>query len=314
MSSLVLIDPLTLVGKELLEILPRLPSLATSVRSFHTDSDDEYQIADFGGEPALVPPLTSPEELAGADLIVTAAASPGPRFEHLLQHLSHEPETALVDLGRAPLLRDLTVPACPGMDREERGRRLRVPHPAVTVAGVLCGPLLPLGLVSLSLTALEPVSELGSDAVTVLAAQAVARLQGLDPEELIGDRVRAFTLHLSGDEHLREDASAVLPGVDVLASRILAGCFHGHLVQLTLGIEPPPALGLLEELWLGTGQVELAGAPLSIEQAAGHDTLLLDPAIAVSGRGAVSVTAAADGLRVGGATTAVGLMIELLRL
>jgi len=71
--KLLLVDPLTLLGRELLSILTDHPRLCADLKFVHTDENEEYQIAEIGGQAALVPQLASSEDLDGVDAIVLAS-------------------------------------------------------------------------------------------------------------------------------------------------------------------------------------------------------------------------------------------------
>ena len=69
-TKILVLDPLTLAGKELLRCDERLASIGGELDFRHTGLDDESQIAEMGSRPALVPPLNAPEDLMDVDVIV----------------------------------------------------------------------------------------------------------------------------------------------------------------------------------------------------------------------------------------------------
>ena len=108
-SKTLILDPLTLRGRELLRCSDRLEGIVGEWDFRHTDLDEEHQIADMAEGPALVPPLDGSDDLVGADVIVVASDGWSSRHEHLLAHLDDRPDTLLLDLR--------------GFDREEALRR-----------------------------------------------------------------------------------------------------------------------------------------------------------------------------------------------
>ncbi len=49
-SKILIIDPLTLVGREFIRCLEDAPDLAVEVDYRHTSTDDEHQIAELGAQ------------------------------------------------------------------------------------------------------------------------------------------------------------------------------------------------------------------------------------------------------------------------
>ena len=97
-SKTLILDPLTLRGRELLLCSDQLDGIVGEWDFRHTDLDEEHQIADMSAGPALVPPLEGPDDFVGADVIVVASDGWSSRHEHLLAHLDNNPETILLDL------------------------------------------------------------------------------------------------------------------------------------------------------------------------------------------------------------------------
>ncbi len=314
MPSLLIVDPLTLLGREMLQVLPRMPALAGAVRYLHTDDDDEHQIAELGGEPGLVPALTASEDLEGADVVLIASDRFGARREHLDRFLDAHPESSVIGLGRSRALRDRLDVACPGLTRRTDGRHLRVPDPALAAAAALISPLSGLGLRRIAILSVDPVSELGGTALEDLAAQSIERLQGMEPERLLDGQVRAFNALTVDEDQLQEDAASLFAGREVVASRVLGGCFHGHLVHLTLGFEDPLEGSELDEAWSASSRLDRMSRSVALDAAVGRDEVLVSPPVESFDKRLFSVTAAVDGLRVGGATTALELLLELFRL
>ena len=100
-AKILLLDPLTLLGRELLNSSDRFEQLVPEFEFRHTAIEDEHEIADVGTTgPALVPPLNAPEELDGYDAVVLTSEELGSRHDHLLKWLDERPEAAFLDLSR----------------------------------------------------------------------------------------------------------------------------------------------------------------------------------------------------------------------
>ncbi len=97
-SKTLILDPLTLRGREFLRCSEPLDGIVGEWDFRHTDLDDEHQIADMTEGPALVPPLEGPDDFAGPDVIVVASDGWSSRHEHLIAYLDNNPETILLDL------------------------------------------------------------------------------------------------------------------------------------------------------------------------------------------------------------------------
>ena len=96
-SKTLILDPLTLKGRELLRYSDRLDGIVGEWDYRHTALDDEHQIADLSSGPALVPPLENAEEFDGADVVVVASDGWSSRHDHLLDYLDDHPETGVID-------------------------------------------------------------------------------------------------------------------------------------------------------------------------------------------------------------------------
>ena len=82
-SKILIVDPLTLIGRELTRCLDDAPDLAFEIDYRHTAMDDEVQITELGAQPALVPPLAGPEDIADAGIIVVTTDTETERTRHL---------------------------------------------------------------------------------------------------------------------------------------------------------------------------------------------------------------------------------------
>jgi aspartate-semialdehyde dehydrogenase len=311
MPKIRIVDPLTLLGREALQLLAGDPFLASDLSYHHTADDDEHQIAELAGQPALVPPIDDADDLAGADAVLVASDQPTSRLEHVKRFAESHPDTPIVVMGQLPGWWEELPPAA-GADPDRAEVHLRVAHPALVALWTLVSALDQLEPTRVVVAALEPVSAGGTDDVERLARQAALRLQGAAVEELIDDRVLAFNLVAADDGDLNRDAALLLPKLEVAATRMATGCFHGHAANIGIsfrsGVEQHEVLEALREderfadpdLPLSLDAcVESGLIALSIPRLSGDGTLL-------------AVTAMVDGLRVGGAATALQILRSLL--
>lgn len=310
-QKLLLIDPLTLLGRELETQLPSVPGLAEGLRLLHSGTDDEHQIAELGGAPALVPPLTSPEDLEGCPAIVLAAEADSPRLDILEAYLVRRPETLLVVMGTATRFSRRYPPAA-GLPGEVLGTaQVRVPHPAAAAAVLLVDALRHLQPVSLSVAAVEPVSAFGVTGVEALAAQAARRLQGGESEESVAGRTLAFNVVTLDAGDLAGELGALLPGLEVTATRAVLGVFHGYLAHLTFRFAEPRQRDEVEGAWNGSRDLALV-EQLALNDVTERDRVFVTRPRLSRDRRTLAVTAMADGLRIGGALTAIRLLTSML--
>jgi aspartate-semialdehyde dehydrogenase len=299
-----LIDPLTLLGRELLRLLAEHPNLANEIQYTHTDPDDEQQIAELDGSPALVPPLLSVDELAGCGVIIVCSDQDSPRFDHLEQLLDTSPDTVLVDTSRLERFWDLTRPAVGGLVAAESPARLRVAHPALIATHCLLDGLRPFDPTGITVAGVEPVSTHGRQAIEMLAQQAVQRIQGQEVSERIGDQVLAFNLVVGLGDRLTEEAAQVLECPLVAFSLVRSGCFHGHIAQIGVHLKGPVSEVELLDAWEADPRISLNEAPLGLDSVIDCEQVVVTSPSISPDRHTISVTAMVDGLLIGGALTA----------
>jgi hypothetical protein len=311
MPKIRIVDPLTLLGREALQLLAGDPYLAGDLAYHHTADDDEHQIAELAGQPALVPPIEDPDELAGADAVLVASDQPTSRLEHVSRFADSHPDTPIVVMGQLPGWWEVLPPAA-GADPDRSSMHFRVAHPALVAVWTLVSALDQLEPMRVVVAALEPVSAGGVGNVERLARQAALRLQGAAVEELINDRVLAFNLVADDDEDLNRDAALLLPRLEVAATRTATGCFHGHVAHIGIsfraGVEEHEVLEALRE----DERIADPDLPLSLDACVESGLIGLSMP-RLSGDGSLlAVTAMVDGLQVGGAATALQILRSLL--
>lgn len=309
-SKTLILDPLTLRGRELLNCSQQLDGIVGEWDFRHTDLDEEHQIADMVEGPALVPPLEGLDDFAGADVIVVASDGWSSRHEHLIAHLDDHPETVLLDLAGFENLRDRTTPSIGDVGAESR--QFRVAHPALFATSRVVEVLAYLGAVHGSLAVVDPASAYGREAVKILAQQATQRVQGAQAGDRIQGHVLAFNAVAVESDELQEDALLLLPDLPLAITRTLSSSFHGHLAHLGLGFERRVEQDDVRDVLAQAEGIEIESPPISLDSVIDRDHVVVTPPSLSPGGTQLALTMMADGLRVGGALTAVEILERLL--
>jgi hypothetical protein len=309
-AKILVLDPLTLLGREFLRYDERLGAIVGEFDFRHTALDEEHEIAELGSGPALAPPLTDPEELDGFDAIVVASDGVSSRHDHLLAFLDDQPGAAVVDLSRLACLDGRTQPSIGGEPTD--ARQLRVGHPALVATAAVLEVLAPFGRLHGSLAAVDPVSASGREAIELLAQQASHRIQGAPADERIHGHVLAFNQVAVDSDELQREASLLLPNSPLAVTRCLSGCFHGHIAHLGVGLSQKVEARDIEEALSQAETIAVTDLPLSLESVTDSDQVVATAPIVSSDGGQVAITLMADGLRIGGALTAIDVLESLI--
>ncbi|MEE4270081.1 MAG: hypothetical protein V2I67_00300 [Thermoanaerobaculales bacterium] len=307
-SKILIVDPLTLLGRELARCIEASPDIAVQVDYRHTSEDDEHQIAELGAEPSLVPALDDPDDTGGAGLVVVTSDTETERTGQLENLIIRHPEITVLDLSRMPRLAELTTPALPATVHAQEKLHLRVAHPSLVATSEIVSALRLLEPVRGSVAAVDPVSTFGRGALETLVHQAARRMQGGEPDHAIAGHVLAFNQVVVDADELQLEAAEVLPGLSLAVTRTLCGCFHGHVAHISLELAEPVDDYELRDALESTGALILGEAPMGLELVPDRDQILLGPPQISPDRRMVSLTALVDGLRIGGAVTAVEIL------
>jgi aspartate-semialdehyde dehydrogenase len=311
MHKILIVDPTTLLGREALALLQREPLETGAVSFVHTAGDDEHEIVELAGQPALVPPLTDPDQLAGFDAVLVASDTETARGSHVARFLEEHPSAPVVVMGHRSTLHEHTVPAA-GAATNWPLTHVHVVHPALVALWSLASCLSQFEPSNATIAAIDPVSVRGTEAVERLARQAAKRLQGALVEETIEGRVLAFTAVATDDDDLNRDAAALMPDLSVSATRIVAGFFHGHQSHIGMVFDHEATEHDVLDALRADERFADPDLPISLDAATDSDQVLLSlPRLAADGR-TMAVSAMADGLRVGGALTALQILRSLI--
>jgi len=310
-TRVLIVDPLTLLGRELTRCIEDSPDLVFDIDYRHTSGDDEHQIAELGAVPALVPTLDGADDTGDAGIVVVTSDPGGDRAGFLEDMAHRRSDLTLIDVARLPELADVTRPAVAATATSGDGLHLRVAHPALVVARSLITALEPLGPTRGHVAAVDPVSIYGREALDALVHQAARRLQGGDPEQSIGGQVLAFNQVSVESDQLTEDAAVLVSTVPLAVTRTLSGCFHGHVVHLAIELAEPIDDPELRDALDACGDVIVADPPFSLDAVPDRDHIFVSQPQLSPDRRIAAVTAMVDGLRLGGALTAVEILRAL---
>jgi aspartate-semialdehyde dehydrogenase len=311
MPTIALIDPLTLLGRETAAELDRVLQNPDDLAVFHTNPEEEHEIADVAGHPAIIPALAAASDLDSVSIAVLAGDHASARHAALEEAAVQRPDLIIIDASTGQPFVDRSVPVIDPRD-VDTCTLVRPAHPALVVTRRLLEALEAIELDSVSVHAIDPVSVFGEPAVQELAQQAAQRLQGAQVETLVQNRVLAFNLVQGSGDLITEDAQRLFSDLDITASRSLGGCFHGTLVHLTahspLQISEDEVLAGLD----AHPDVQVAETDLVLDAVPDSDTILTARPV-ISPRGStLSIIAMVDGLRVGGAVTLARLVAGLV--
>lgn len=309
--KILIIDPLTLIGREFTRCLEDAPDIALEIDYRHTAPDDEVQITELGAQPALVPPLDGPDDIAGAGTVVVTTDTETERTRFLEDLLVRHPEITLVDVSRVPSLAELTTAAIGATAAGIAPPHLRVAHPALAATAAVLAALRSLDPVRGSIAAVDPVSTFGRNALEILVEQAGRRMQGGEPDRPIDGHILAFNQVAVESDDLTEEAADVLPGVALAVTRTLNGSFHGHVAHLSIEFAEPVDDPDLRDAFAMATDIVIGEPPISLDVVPDRDHALLTPPQLSPDRRIVAFTAMLDGLRLGGALTAVDILRAL---
>jgi len=309
-TKILVLDPLTLAGKELLGRDERLANIDGEFEFRHTGLDDESQIANTASGPAMVPPLDAPEDLMDIDVIVVASDGVSSRHDHLLAFLDDNPDQAIVDVTRLGFLDSRTQPSV-GAELSE-SRQFRVAHPAIVATAVVVEALAHLGKCHGSLAAVDPVSAFGQEGIELLASQAGQRMVGASVDDRIQGHVLAFNLVAVDGDLLQTEAALLLPETQLAVTHSLSGSFHGHLAFLGLSFDNSVKPRDIDEALSLAPGIEVADFPLGLDSIPDTDHVVVAPPAMSPDHTQLALTLMIDGLRIGGSLTALDILETLV--
>ena len=202
MTTVALVNPTTLLGKELRETLERRRDLWTDIRLLSGDEEEIGTLTEIGGAAAIVS-QADVDDLAAARLVFFCGSR-----EASLPLLAELPAAATAIVLAPDATVDDGVPLVAGVNLDdalagaEPGRPLLSPHPGALLLAHLLHPLRRFGLEEAVATLIQPVSMYGEAALDELYSQArrIIALTGQEPAEVLPGQLafNLFPSHLPG--------------------------------------------------------------------------------------------------------------------
>lgn len=315
--AVALVDPHTLLGRDVKAVLEERGFPTSKLHLFHTQNVGSGLLAE-GDDEATYVALAEAGSLELSRIAFLCGTPEG--TARFLKTRSASDGCIAIDLSGAPVLGPFVVPEDDTAPLPPGGL-LRLHEPtAVVVADLLKRLTHAAGspLVGATVAVDRPVSELGKAALSELFEQALALATFRPiPKEVLGTQV-AFNMHVPADTtayeaRMEREIRALLgPGEEpITILSVRGGAFHGHLIRIEARFAAP----VPDEVAIRAALFH-PGSPLEdvdpenlsgpVESAARDETLVLRVA-AHSGeaRGRIAVTAASDHLRRAGALAAV---------
>jgi aspartate-semialdehyde dehydrogenase len=275
-TTVALMHPNTLLGKELREGLERRRPLWQEMRLLTTHEDEEGTLTEVRGAAAVVRRF-EPEDLEGVDVAFFCGAMAINRAA-----LAELPSSATAILLAPDATRGDGLPVVAGINLEAAtaGQVLVSPHPGAIALAHLLHPLKPLHLESAVATLVQPASmreEAGIDEL-VEQTRRILAFSDQKPTTVFGHQL-AFNLlpAAGGSDHLVGHLAALLgEEIDLALQVVQGGVFHAFAASVYLGFQSDPGPALRAALGRHPA-VRLARQPAHLGpiDAASNDQLLV---------------------------------------
>ena len=307
LPPIVLLEPQSLLGRELLQLMEERDLRPERLVCRHLGGEPEHRVTEILGSAEVVPPLGEGALPAGS-VVVIAAPPEGEVRERLESALAADPTLPVLDIAGTGLVEGPVLAGAPAV-RPDPPRAV-VASPGAAVAYRLARPLREFGIEAVWVAVAVPASAEGMEAVEALARHARGRLQGAGGEPK--GAWAAFDLLTGWSGRTGRELAALLPGTAVAAVEARAGTFHGWAVHVGVRFGAAVDGSAVREAWESVEGLELAGEPLRLTAVTESDAVhVATPVLSADGR-TLAVTALADGLRVGGAATALEILPALV--
>ncbi len=319
MTTLAIVHPTDLVGKELCEQLEGQRNAWQELRLLSTQSDEIGTLAQVRGEAALVL-AASEDSLAGVDVAFFC----GPIAANRPLLAATPAATAKIVLSPDATLAD-GHPTVAEINLETATRELTLlsPHAGVIGLAHLLAPLLPLAPQTAIATLLQPLSVFGTQGLDEALEQTrnlltfQPRPSGILPTQVAFNLFPAqgANAHLVDLLHtVLRSATASQPQArlsEVSLQVLQAGIFHSFGISLYLRFAPDPGLAAVRSALQSHLVNELVDEPelLGPIDAAARDEVLIGPISPAPGQpGGYWIWAVLDNLTRGGVTNALQIL------
>jgi aspartate-semialdehyde dehydrogenase len=313
LTTLAIVRPTTLLGKELREGLDKRRGLGDELRLLTTDDEEVGALTEARGAAALVQRADA-DSLDGVDLAFFCGPIEANR--PLLDQLPSE-TTAIVLSPDATRGDGVPVVAGVNLDEAAVGQVLISPHPGAIALAHLLFPLRRLGLESASATLVQPVSMREETALHELFEQ-TRRILSFSEQRpgTFGKQLAFNLLPAQPAAHLTGQLEALLGDqLELTAQVVQGGVFHGFALSVYVRFAADPGLPAVREALRRQPHVELARKPelLGPIDAAGKGEVLVGRIEPEPRRpGGYWLWAAMDNLTRGGALNALEIAAAVL--
>ncbi len=316
MTTLALVHPANLLGKELRERLERRRQLWQELRLLTTREEEVGTLTEVRGAAAMVRRL-EPEELEGVEVAFLCGAMAANR--PLLAELPSETTAILLSPDAT---RGDGLPVVDGVNLEDAtaGQVLVSPHPGAVALAHLLHPLRALHLEAAVATLVQPASMHEEAGIDELFEQTRRLLAFSDrkPTAVFGHQLAFNLLPVAGGgDHLLGHLGALFgEELDLALQIVQGGVFHAFAASVYLRFPSDPGAAAVRAALAAHPQVKLArdadhlgptDAAVSEQLLVGH--LRPDPRHA----GAYWAWAVMDNLTRGGALNAIAIAEAVLR-
>jgi aspartate-semialdehyde dehydrogenase len=314
-ARIAIVNPISLLGKELREGLERHAELWSEVRLWTTDPAAVGTVTEVAGAAALVEAYEA-DSLRGVDLAFFCDLSTD--LERILNDRSPETTAVVVAPEQAPAT-GVAVVAGINLDLAEPGGVLISPHPSVVAVAHLVFPLTSFGLQEAVAQVVQPASMSGQEGLDELFEQTRSILSFSEqiPQEVFGGQ-QAFNLlplDLSTDLLVSQLRFVLGEEQNVALQIVQGGIFHSLSVSVFTRLTQDPGTDGLRDAFDDHPQTDRVAEAdlLGPIEAAGREEILVGSVEPAPGLpGAYWIWGVMDNLTRGGATNALEIAAAAL--
>jgi aspartate-semialdehyde dehydrogenase len=304
-STIAIVHPMNLLGKELRETLERLPGVGGDIRLLSNREDEIGTLTEVAGAAAMVTRY-EPEKLQG----VSTAFLCGPLEDSRPVLAEIPPETTAVLLSLDATAGDGQAVVAGVNDEAAAGHRVLLsPHPGVVLLAHLLGALKDLKVEEAVATLIQPASmrdDAGLEELFEQTRQIVAMTRR-SPTPVFGAQLsfNLLPVPLPADP-LTGQLQAVLPGMPLALQILQGGVFHSVSASLYARCAGSPTLQAIRKALADHPHLEAADRPkhLGPIDAAASDKVIYGNVRKDEAGGGFWLWAVMDNLTRGGALNA----------
>ncbi len=306
MSTIAIVHPMSLLGKELRETLERLPAVGGDIRLLSNREDEIGTLTEVAGAAAMVSRY-EPEKLQG----VSVAFLCGPMEDNRPILAELPPDATAVLLSFDATAADGQALVAGVNDEAARGQRVLLsPHPGVVLLAHLLDALKNLAVEEAVATLIQPASmrdDAGLEELFEQTRQIVAMTRR-SPTPVFGAQLsfNLLPVPLPADP-LTGQLQAVLPGMPLALQILQGGVFHSVSASLYVRCAGSPTLQAIRKALADHPHLEVADKPkhLGPIDAAASDKVIYGNVRKDEAGGGFWLWAVMDNLTRGGALNAI---------